>query len=87
MNGKAKSKILVDRKNWLTYMFWSLVNVILIAIRFKNFQIIGKENLPETGPFILVANHTSRWDGLLVYAINRYAQQQLQNEDGVVSFP
>lgn len=74
MSGKAKKRELVDQKNWLTYLFWSLVNVILIAFRFRNFQIIGAENIPKTGGFVLVANHTSRWDGLLVYrAINRPA--------------
>ncbi len=67
MNGKSKKRVLVDHKNWLTYLFWSLVNVVLIVVRFKNFQIIGRENLPQTGPFLLIVNHTSRWDGLLVY--------------------
>jgi 1-acyl-sn-glycerol-3-phosphate acyltransferase len=74
MNGKAKKKVLADQKNWLTYTFWTLVNIILIAFRFRSFQIIGRENLPKDGGFLLVANHTSRWDGLLVYrAVNRPA--------------
>lgn len=74
MNAKAKKRVLVDRKNWLTYIFWNFVNIVLIAFRFKSYQILGKENLPKEGPFLLVANHTSRWDGLLVYrAIGRPA--------------
>ncbi|MBX9722133.1 MAG: hypothetical protein K2X81_12105, partial [Candidatus Obscuribacterales bacterium] len=64
---KRKKKPLSDRKNIFVYLFWQLVNRILIAFNFKDFQIIGGQNLPKSGPFLLVANHTSRWDGLLAY--------------------
>ncbi len=64
---KRKKKALSDRKNIFVYLFWQLVNRILIAFNFKDFQIIGGQNLPKSGPFLLVANHTSRWDGLLAY--------------------
>lgn len=64
---RRKRKELADRKNIFVYWFWMLVNKILVAIRFKDFQVIGKEALPKSGPFLLVANHTSRWDGLIVY--------------------
>lgn len=67
MSGKSSKSLLVDRKNLITYTFWNLVNIILIAFRFKNFQVIGRENLPKTGAFLLLPNHTSRWDGLVVY--------------------
>lgn len=39
---------------------------------FNRFQIIGNENIPESGPVILVANHTSYWDPFVISAaINR----------------
>jgi 1-acyl-sn-glycerol-3-phosphate acyltransferase len=71
---KRKKRALIDRKNALVYFFWMLVNRISIAVRFKDLQIIGKHNLPKSGPFLLLSNHISRWDGLIVYqTINRPA--------------
>jgi 1-acyl-sn-glycerol-3-phosphate acyltransferase len=71
---KRKKRALIDRKNAFVYAFWMLVNRISIAVRFKDLQIIGKHNLPKSGPFILLSNHISRWDGLIVYQlINRPA--------------
>ncbi len=64
---KRKKKELRDRKNILVYLFWSLVNKICIAFRFRDFQVIGRQNLPKSGPFLLVSNHITRWDGLIVY--------------------
>lgn len=64
---KRKKRALSDRKNAIVYAFWMLVNRICIAVKFKDLQIIGKHNLPKTGPFILLSNHISRWDGLIIY--------------------
>jgi 1-acyl-sn-glycerol-3-phosphate acyltransferase len=58
---------IADTKNALTYAFWSTINKIVLGIKFKNIEIRGLENLPKTGGFMLVSNHSSRWDGLLVY--------------------
>jgi 1-acyl-sn-glycerol-3-phosphate acyltransferase len=66
---KRKKRELVDRKNAVVYAFWMLVNKILISLRFKDFQIIGRQNLPKSGPFLLVSNHVTRWDGLIVYGL------------------
>lgn len=61
-----------DRKNRLTYAFWSTVNKVVLKHRFTKIVIKGTENIPQSGGFLLVANHSSRWDGLLVYdLINR----------------
>ena len=35
--------------------------------RFWPYEIIGKENLPARGPVVLVANHASLLDGVLLY--------------------
>lgn len=63
---------ITDQKNRITYAFWSLVNKVVLARQFRNVEVRGSENIPTDGGFLLVANHTSRWDGLLVYnLINR----------------
>lgn len=71
---KRKKRDLKDRKNPFVYAFWTAVNKICLTLKFKNIEITGRENLPESGPFLLVSNHCSRWDGLLIYElINRPA--------------
>ena len=61
----------VDQKNALTVGFWGVVNKIVCAIHFRQFQIKGQENLPKSGPYLLIANHSSRWDPLvLMHLIN-----------------
>lgn len=95
---KRKKLELRDRKNILVYLFWSLVNKICIALRFRDFQVIGRQHLPKSGPFLLVSNHITRWDGLIVYElIGRPANfmvspNELKGSQGVVlasmgSFP
>ncbi len=65
---------LTDRKTGLVYAFWSTINRIAIALHFRKVDVEGREFLPAGGPFLLISNHTSRWDGLLAYhLINRPA--------------
>jgi 1-acyl-sn-glycerol-3-phosphate acyltransferase len=66
---KRKKRELVDRKNAFVYAFWMFINKILVSLHFKDFQIIGRQNLPKSGPFLLVSNHITRWDGLIVYEL------------------
>lgn len=66
---KKKKLELKDRKNAFVYAFWSLVNKICISVRFNDFQVIGRQHLPKSGPFLLVSNHITRWDGLIVYEL------------------
>ncbi len=64
----------VDGKTKIGYWFWNLVNHLVIAKHFRKFEVVGFENIPANGPFILVANHSSRWDGLVIQRIlNRRA--------------
>lgn len=68
-----KRKNLKDNKSFLRFTFWNLVNQIVMRVYFKEISVIGKNNLPD-GAFILVANHSSRWDGLVVqFLLNRRA--------------
>lgn len=63
---------LADRKNALVYAFWSTVNKIVLRRKFVEIEVEGRDNLPQNQGFMLVSNHCSRWDGLLVYnLINR----------------
>ena len=68
-NFKRKKRVLIDRKNAFVFAFWMFVNRVLISLRFQDFQIIGRQNLPQSGPFLLVSNHVTRWDGLIVYRL------------------
>jgi 1-acyl-sn-glycerol-3-phosphate acyltransferase len=60
---------LKDKKNWLTYSFWSRINHLAVHTHFKKVVVIGGENIPQRGAFMLVSNHISRWDGLLAYSL------------------
>ncbi len=57
---------LKDRKSSLAHFFLAPVNRWVVHSHFKTIDITGYDNLPKDGPFILVCNHISRWDGLLV---------------------
>ncbi len=63
-----------DGKTLLGYAFWNFVNELVVVSQFRNFEVIGVENLPENGAFLLIANHSKRWDGPVVqYLLNRRA--------------
>lgn len=62
---RIKQKI-VDRKNWLGALFMWIINEIVLRFKFRRIEVYGRENVPTTDPFILVSNHSSRFDGLMV---------------------
>jgi 1-acyl-sn-glycerol-3-phosphate acyltransferase len=65
---------LVDRKHWLSYAILSTVGKVIIGRHFKRVEVQGAHHLPKDRGYILVANHSTRWDGLLLYyLINRPA--------------
>ena len=62
-----------DYKNPIGFTFWNIVNQLVIRFYFRSVGIQGLSNLPAE-PFILIANHSSRWDGPLVqFLLNRRA--------------
>jgi len=63
-----------DGKTWFGYPFWNFVNEIVVVTHFRTFEVEGLENIPADGPFLLIANHSKRWDGPVVqYVLNRRA--------------
>jgi 1-acyl-sn-glycerol-3-phosphate acyltransferase len=47
-------------------VWWSAVRLLLKAVH--RFEVTGRENLPAAGPFVLVANHASHFDALILGA-------------------
>ncbi len=43
-----------------------IINEIVLRFKFRRIEVYGRENVPTTDPFILVSNHSSRFDGLMV---------------------
>jgi 1-acyl-sn-glycerol-3-phosphate acyltransferase len=50
------------------YRFFQLL-VTPFAYGVARLEVVGKENVPRTGPFILVANHQSVLDPILVQVV------------------
>jgi len=47
-------------------IFLWFVNEVVLRFKFRRIEVYGRENVPENEPFILVSNHSSRFDGLMV---------------------
>ncbi|MDZ4836895.1 MAG: lysophospholipid acyltransferase family protein [Candidatus Melainabacteria bacterium] len=73
----SRSRLMLpkDGKTILGYFFWNLINKIIIAFHFRGkITVEGQHHIPAGGPFILIANHSARWDGPLVqHILNRRA--------------
>ncbi|AFY76665.1 MAG: 1-acyl-sn-glycerol-3-phosphate acyltransferase [Hydrococcus sp. C42_A2020_068] len=47
---------------------------VVMPLFFGRIEVIGRENVPQTGPVLVAPTHRSRWDALIVpYAIGRLA--------------
>lgn len=68
-------KLPKDGKTWLGFIFWNLINKLIIAFHFRGrIAIEGAANIPASGSFLVIANHSSRWDGPVVqHILNRRA--------------
>jgi 1-acyl-sn-glycerol-3-phosphate acyltransferase len=65
---KRRIGTLIDRKHWLTYSVLNLVNHVAVESHFEKLDVVGREKLPS-GAFILISNHTTRWDGPVVQQV------------------
>lgn len=58
---------------WLSCLLYPLGCYWFIPSYFRKLDIIGRENIPLTGPVILAPTHRSRWDALLIpYTAGRW---------------
>lgn len=51
--------------DFLLYIIIKLLSLIILKLVFR-LKITGSENMPKTGPFIIVANHSSLLDGFVL---------------------
>ncbi|KAM3094187.1 lysophospholipid acyltransferase family protein [Phormidesmis sp. 146-12] len=71
---KALYSQTIDRANfvgsrfspWLALVAYPLGRYALLPFYFRYIEVIGRENLPKTGPVILAPTHRSRWDAFMV---------------------
>ena len=67
--GGIMTRRLIDRKSWLAYIVFSWLNKLVVRWHFKQMHVRGLENIPQSGPFLLVSNHISRFDGLVIHEL------------------
>jgi 1-acyl-sn-glycerol-3-phosphate acyltransferase len=51
---------------WFTFWAYPLNQRILMPSMFRSIEVVGRENLPASGPVILAPTHRTRWDSLMV---------------------
>lgn len=54
-------------------LYWTLHKIIELFFKYIcKWQVFGRENLPQSGPVIIISNHVGNWDSLaLGIAMNR----------------
>ncbi|XGV95331.1 MAG: lysophospholipid acyltransferase family protein [Leptolyngbya sp. BL-A-14] len=52
--------------SWLASLVYPIGRYLVVPAYFRRVEVIGRENLPKTGPVILAPTHRSRWDAVLV---------------------
>ena len=76
---RHKSKLTTDSLNSqvspiLAHILYPLGCYLVLPLYFGKISVIGRENIPSTGPVIVAPTHCSYWDALLVgYAVGRLA--------------
>ncbi|MGV2827617.1 lysophospholipid acyltransferase family protein [Myxosarcina sp. GI1(2024)] len=51
---------------WLARILYPLGRYLVLPLFFKEIEINGRENIPQTGAIIVAPTHRSRWDALIV---------------------
>jgi 1-acyl-sn-glycerol-3-phosphate acyltransferase len=47
------------------YTIFKVIFAFILKV-FGRYQVFGRQNLPDSGPLIIVSNHISNWDPLMV---------------------
>ena len=58
---------------WLTRILYPIGRYLLLPGFFREIEVIGQEQIPQTGAVILAPTHRARWDSFLIpYAAGPY---------------
>lgn len=52
--------------SWLASLVYPLGRYLVAPFYFGQIEIVGRENLPRSGPVILAPTHRSRWDAVMI---------------------
>ncbi len=69
---EMKKQAIKDKSHPLAIGIFSIVNKTVVGTKFPQLLIKGMENVPKNGPVLVISNHVSRWDGLVIQAIIRH---------------
>lgn len=62
---------------WLAAIAYPLGNYGLLPFYFSTIEVLGRENIPQSGSTIVAPTHRSRWDSLIVpHAVGYYASRR-----------
>ncbi len=65
------------------WLYWSIVPIhrAFMHLYFGKITIIGRENLPKTGPTVLASKHFSRWDSLILALLSTESLRYMSRSD------
>ncbi len=65
------------------WLYWLIVPIhrAFMHLYFEKITIIGRENLPQTGPAILASKHFSRWDSLILALLSTEPLRYMSRSD------
>lgn len=63
---------------WLAPIMYGIGEKVVLPAYFSKIEIIGEDNIPQSGPVVLAPTHQSRWDSLLVGLIGKRAGRYLR---------
>ncbi len=51
---------------WLASLVYPVGRYLVAPLYFRRIEVVGRENLPRSGPVILAPTHRSRWDAMMI---------------------
>ncbi|MCY7277279.1 MAG: 1-acyl-sn-glycerol-3-phosphate acyltransferase, partial [Phormidesmis sp. CAN_BIN44] len=64
-------------------LYWSIVPIhrVFMHLYFGKITIVGRENLPKTGPAVFASKHFSRWDSLILALLSTEPLRYMSRSD------